>query len=65
MWTLIIRDLKKDRVLDTVKVSIAQHDKSKRVMHPVVDYEDGPVSKQILWIILSYNYYLNCTVWSK
>ena len=63
--TLIMSGLKEDRVLDAVKVIIAQHDKSKRVMHPVADYEGGPVSKQILRIVLSYIDYVNRTVWSK
>ncbi len=63
--TLIMSGLKKDRVLNAVKVIIAQHDKSKRVIHPVADYEGGPVSKQILRIVLSYTDYVNRTVWSK
>lgn len=62
---VIMSGLKKDRVLDAVKVIIAQHDKTKRVMHPVADYEGGPVSKQILRIVLSYIDYVNRTVWSK
>lgn len=63
--TLIMSGLKKDRVLDAVRVIIAQHDKTKRVMHGVDDYEGGPVSKQILRIVLSYIDYINRTVWSK
>jgi len=63
--TLIMSGLKKDRVLDAVRVIIAQHDKTKQVMHAVADYEGGPVSKQILRIILSYIDYVNRTVWSK
>ncbi len=63
--TVIMSGLKKDRVLNAVKVIIAQHDKSKRVMHGVADYEGGPVSKQILRIVLSYIDYVNRTVWSK
>jgi UDP-N-acetylglucosamine 2-epimerase (non-hydrolysing) len=63
--TLIMSGLKKGRVLDAVKVIIAQHDKSTRVMNPVIDYEGGPVSKQILRIVLSYIDYINRTVWSK
>jgi UDP-N-acetylglucosamine 2-epimerase len=63
--TVIMSGLKKDRVLDAVKVIIAQHDKTRRVMHAVADYEGGPVSKQILRIILSYIDYVNRTVWSK
>ena len=63
--TVIMSGLTKDRVLDAVKVIIAQHDKTKRVMHAVADYEGGPVSKQILRIVLSYIDYVNRTVWSK
>jgi UDP-N-acetyl-L-fucosamine synthase len=63
--TVIMSGLKKDRVLDAVKVIIAQHDKTRRVMHAVADYEGGPVSKQILRIVLSYIDYVNRTVWSK
>lgn len=63
--TVIMSGLKKDRVLDAVKVIIAQHDKTKRVMHAVEDYKGGPVSKQILRIVLSYIDYVNRTVWSK
>jgi UDP-N-acetylglucosamine 2-epimerase len=61
--TLIMSGLKKERVLDSVSVIIAQHDKAMRVMNPVLDYEAGPVSKQILRIVLSYVDYVNRTVW--
>ncbi len=63
--TLIMSGLNKDRVLDAVRVIISQHDKSKRVMDPVEDYEGGPVSKQILRVVMSYVDYVNRTVWSK
>lgn len=63
--TLIMSGLKKERVLDAVRVIIAQHDKSKRVMQPVQDYEAGAVSKQLLRVVLSYVDYVNRTVWSK
>ena len=63
--TLIMSGLKKDRVLDAVRVVIAQHDKHQRVMRPVEDYEAGSVSKQLLRIVLSYVDYVNRTVWSK
>jgi len=63
--TLIMSGLKKDGVLDAVRVIVAQHDKSKRVMQPVQDYEAGPVSKQVLRVVLSYVDYVNRTVWSK
>jgi len=63
--TLIMSGLKKERVLDAVRVIVAQHDKHKPVMHPVQDYEAGPVSKQLLRVVLSYVDYINRTVWSK
>jgi UDP-N-acetylglucosamine 2-epimerase (non-hydrolysing) len=63
--TLIMSGLKKERVLDAVHVIVAQHDKDKPVMYPVQDYEAGPVSKQLLRVVLSYVDYINRTVWSK
>jgi UDP-N-acetylglucosamine 2-epimerase (non-hydrolysing) len=63
--TLIMCGLKKDRVLDAVRVIIAQHDKTQRVMDRVEDYEGGPVSKQMLRVVMSYVDYVNRTVWSK
>jgi len=61
--TLIMTGLQQERVLDSVSVILAQHDKAMRVMHPVPDYEAGPVSKQMLRIVLSYVDYVNRTVW--
>lgn len=63
--TLIMSGLKRDRVLDAVRVVIAQHQKSSRVIPPVRDYEGGPVSKQLLRVVMSYVDYINRTVWSK
>lgn len=63
--TLIMSGLKKERVLDAVRVIVAQHDQNKRVMKPVNDYESISVSKQVLRIVLSYVDYVNRTVWSK
>lgn len=63
--TLIMSGLKKERVLDAVSVIIAQHNKTKRVMQPVQDYEAVAVSKQLLRVVLSYVDYVNRTVWSK
>ena len=63
--TLIMSGLKKKNVLDAVRVIISQHDRTNRVMRPVEDYEAGPVSKQLLRVVLSYVDYVNRTVWSK
>lgn len=63
--TLIMSGLKKDRVLDAITVVVSQHDKTMRAMPAVEDYESGPVSKQILRVVLSYVDYVNRTVWFK
>jgi UDP-N-acetylglucosamine 2-epimerase (non-hydrolysing) len=63
--TLIMTGLKETRVLDAVQIVLAQHDRKARTMRPVEDYEAGPVSKQILRIVLSYTDYVNRTVWRK
>jgi len=63
--TLIMSGLKKDRALEAVEVVIEQHDRTQRVLNPVPDYEVGPVSKQVLRVVLSYVDYVNRTVWSK
>lgn len=63
--TLIMAGLKKERVLDAVRVIIAQHDRMIRVMAPVEDYEAQSVSRKILRIVLSYTDYVNRTVWRK
>lgn len=63
--TLIMAGLKKERVLDAVRVIIAQHDRNIRVMPPVEDYEAQSVSRKILRIVLSYTDYVNRTVWRK
>lgn len=63
--TLIMSGLKRGRVLDAIAVVLSQHDRSRRVMRPVDDYEAGPVSKQILRVVMSYVDYVNRTVWGK
>jgi UDP-N-acetylglucosamine 2-epimerase len=63
--TLIMAGLKKDSVLDAVRVIVAQHDRSRRVMQAVQDYEAPSVSRQILRVVFSYTGYVNRTVWLK
>ncbi len=63
--TLIMSGLKKDRVLDAVRVVTAQHDSTRRVIPVVKDYQAGPVSKQVVRVVLSYTDYIKRTVWSK
>lgn len=63
--TLIMSGLKMERVLDAVRVVTSQHDRNKRVIPIIKDYQGGPVSKQVVRIVLSYTDYINRTVWSK
>jgi UDP-N-acetylglucosamine 2-epimerase (non-hydrolysing) len=63
--TLIMSGLKKDRVLEAVKVVTSQHDRERRVFPVVGDYLAGPVSKKVVRIVLSYIDYVNRTVWHR
>jgi UDP-N-acetylglucosamine 2-epimerase (non-hydrolysing) len=63
--TLIMAGLKKERVLDAVRVVVEQQDRGARMMASVEDYEAQSVSKKILRIVLSYTDYVNRTVWYK
>ena len=63
--TVIMSGLKRDRVLDAVKVVTDQHLEGGRILPPVEDYEAGSVSKKILRIVMSYTDYVNRTVWRK
>ena len=63
--TLIMSSIKKDRLLDAVRVIIDQRDENKLAIQSVQDYEAGLVSKKLLRVVLSYVDYVNRTVWSK
>lgn len=63
--TLIMAGLTKDRALDAVRITVAQHDRQKAAVRPVQDYENPSVSKQVLRIVESYTDYVNRTVWRK
>ena len=63
--TLIMAGLKKERVLEAVKVVIDQFENINRFTTPVMDYEAIDVSKKILKIVFSYTDYVNRTVWRK
>lgn len=63
--TLVMSGLKRDRVLDAIRVVTKQHDRKTRTMAVVPDYLGGAVSKQVVRIVLSYTDYVNRTVWSK
>jgi len=63
--TLVMSGLRKERVLEAVRVVTSQHDRQARVFPVVRDYQAGPVSKQVVRIVLSYTDYINRTVWRK
>lgn len=63
--TLIMAGLKRERVLDTVRVTVAQHTHDLYAVRQVQDYESPSVSKQVLRIVESYTDYVNRTVWHK
>lgn len=63
--TLIMSGLKKDAVLEAVRVVTSQHERGARVAPMVKDYAGGQVSKQVLRVVMSYRDYVNRTVWSN
>jgi UDP-N-acetylglucosamine 2-epimerase len=63
--TLIMAGLQKERVIDAVRITVAQHDHQQSAVRPVLDYENPSVSKQVLRIVESYTDYVNRTVWRK
>ncbi|MFJ3411409.1 non-hydrolyzing UDP-N-acetylglucosamine 2-epimerase [Pseudomonas protegens] len=63
--TLIMSGLDKSSILAAVKVITAQHNRQQRVIPLVPDYQGGPVSLQVVRVVLSYTDYINRTVWRK
>lgn len=63
--TLIMCGLRKERLLDAVKMVTSQHNSEHRSLSVVSDYQATSVSKQITRIVLSYVDYINQTVWRK
>lgn len=63
--TLIMSGLNKGRVIEAIEVVTKQHDRKKRPMKIVTDYNVDNVSKKVLRIILSYTDYINRTVWHR
>jgi len=63
--TLIMSGLKKERVLDAIRIVTSQHKREHRVIPVVRDYQAGPVSVQVVRVVLSYTDYINRNVWHK
>lgn len=60
---LIMTGLKRESVLDSVRVILAQRVKGGRTTKIVPDYEGGLVSQKVLRIVLSYTGFVNRVVW--
>lgn len=63
--TLIMAGLKRERVLDAVRITLAQFDPEAHAIRSVDDYENAAVSKQVLRVVESYTDYINRVVWRK
>jgi UDP-N-acetylglucosamine 2-epimerase (non-hydrolysing) len=63
--TLIMSGLQSEHVLDAIRVVVRQHGRTHRVIPVVPDYVAGPVSKQVVRVVLSYIDYVNRTVWRR
>jgi len=63
--TLVMCGLKQEPVLDAIRVVTRQHDRARRVIPVVPDYQAGPVSTQVVRVVLSYIDYVNRTVWRR
>lgn len=63
--TVVMSGLRAERVLDSVRLVVSQHDRNNRTIPPVADYEGGPVSKQLARIVQSYVDYVKRTVWHE
>jgi UDP-N-acetylglucosamine 2-epimerase (non-hydrolysing) len=62
---LIMCGLKKDRVMEAVKIVTDQASGKKRLFSIVRDYRSKNVSEKIVRIIASYTDYVNRIVWQK
>ena len=62
---LIMSGLKRDSILDAVRVVTEQSNNANKVQPTVDDYESFAVSKKVLRVVVSYTPYVNRTVWSK
>lgn len=63
--TLIMCGLKRERVMDAVRMVTSRYRKGERAVLPVADYDNPHVSTQVLRVVASYTDYVNRTVWSR
>jgi UDP-N-acetylglucosamine 2-epimerase len=63
--TLIMSDLKRDKIIEAIKVVTIQNRKYSWRPDIIRDYQTENVSKKVVRIIISYTDYVNRTVWHK
>ena len=63
--TLIMTGLKKDNVIESINVVVAQSNRKDRQFKLVKDYDVDNFSKKVVRIVFSYIDYINRTVWKK
>jgi UDP-N-acetylglucosamine 2-epimerase len=63
--TLIMSGLKRERVLDAVRIVLAQRKDHAKPTDSVDAYDSDTVSTKVVRIVMSYTDYINRTVWSK
>ncbi|TGK14545.1 non-hydrolyzing UDP-N-acetylglucosamine 2-epimerase [Leptospira stimsonii] len=63
--TLIMSGLKKERILDSIRIVTNQNKSGTGKKKVVEDYPAGEVSKKIVSIVQSYTDFINRTVWHK
>lgn len=63
--TLVMSGLKKQRVLEAVKLVTSQHKRGERTFTLPEGYAGSAVSKVVTRVVLSYTDYINRTVWHK
>lgn len=63
--TLIMSGISAPNVIDAIRVVTGQHNRTVRGIPVVPDYQAGPVSKQVVRVVLSYIDYVNRTVWRR
>ena len=63
--TVIMSDLKPDRVLGAIDLAVAHYAGGKKPFRVVADYTADNVSQKVVRIILSYTDFVNRTVWRR
>lgn len=63
--TLIMSGLRRDDIVDAIRIVTSQHDAEERQFEIVPDYDVPNVSRKILRVVMSYTGYVNRTVWKK